>query len=290
MPASIPPAIVAEIEAYTGSPVTAFAPASGGCINHGGRIATSGGRCFLKWNDLRKFPGMFYAEARGLSLLGKAEALRVPDVIHAGAAGDFQFILLEYIAAGARSRNYWRDFGAGLAALHMKSATEFGLDHDNYIGSLPQKNTLTSSWIEFFIEQRLEVQLQIARDEGRLGEGFSKKFEALFNRLSSLLPEEPPALLHGDLWGGNLMTTSEGEPCVIDPAVYYGNREADLAMTQLFGGFDPSYIDRYNEVHSLLPGYEARLDLYNLYPLLVHVNLFGGGYMGQVVSILNRFA
>jgi len=232
---------------------------------------------------------MFIAEAKGLSILRSAKALAVPEVIHTGLAGPFQFLLLQFIEEAARGGDYWRDFGSGLAALHKNSAREFGLDHDNFIGSLPQKNKQGSSWAQFFIEQRLKVQLKISRDQGRIDNALSKKLDATFIRIPEWLPEEPPSLLHGDLWSGNLMTTSRGGPCLIDPAVYYGNREADLAMTQLFGGFDPSYFESYNEMYPLASGYRERLDLYNLYPLLVHVNLFGGGYKSQVEKVVNRF-
>lgn len=289
MTGSLPPAILQEIEAQTGTRITGFSSASGGCINSGGRVSTSTGAWFLKWNDLKNYPGMFEAESRGLALLRKAAALAIPDVVHAGTAGAYQFLLMEYIEEGSPAANYWERLGSGLAALHKNAAMDFGLDHDNYIGSLPQQNERSSSWVQFFIEYRLEAQLKIARDQGKIDHDLLKKFASLFERLSSLLPEERPALLHGDLWSGNLMTTSHGEPCLIDPAVYYGNREADLAMTQLFGGFNSAYIKSYNEVYPLLPGYAERLDLYNLYPLLVHVNLFGGGYKGQVISVLNRF-
>jgi protein-ribulosamine 3-kinase len=289
MTASIPQAIVVEIEGRTDSVIKAFSFASGGCINHGGRVTTSQGNYFLKWNDLGKFPGMFAAEAKGLDLLGSGGTIMVPKVINVGTAGPFQFLLLEHIDSGKKTFDFWDRFGTGLARLHKRSSTHFGLDHHNYIGSLPQRNTESTSWTEFFIQERLLSQLRIARDAGKIDHSLVMKFDALFNRLPSLLPEEPPSLLHGDLWGGNLITTSAGGPCLIDPAVYYGNREMDLAMTQLFGGFDPFYLESYKEVYPLHPAYEERLDLYNLYPLLVHVNLFGGGYKDQVVSILNRF-
>lgn len=285
---SIPLPIVGAIEAVTGSAVRSFSFSSGGCINHGGKLTTSNGIYFLKWNDLQKFPGMFGAEARGLRLLGSAKALAVPGVVQVGEAEAFQFLLLEHIEGGRKVKNYWQHFWSGLGTLHKLAADTFGLDHDNYIGSLPQKNTQTLSWVDFFIEHRLKVQVQRAYDEGRVDNTVLRKFEKLFGLLPSFFPDEPPALLHGDLWGGNIMTTAEGNPCLIDPAVYYGHREADLAMTRLFGGFDHSFFDSYEEAYPLQPGYRERLDIYNLYPLLVHVNLFGGGYAGQVISILNQ--
>jgi len=286
---SVPLPIVESIEAEGRSTVRSFSFSSGGCINHGGKLTTSTGDFFLKWNDLKTFPGMFAAEARGLKLLRSATALAVPEVIQVGEADSFQYLVLQYISPGTRSADYWQHFGSGLAALHKTSAHQFGLDHDNYIGSLPQKNKGTARWVDFFIEQRLNTQLRMAQEDGKLDLSILKKFDRLFDRLPSMFPEEAPALLHGDLWGGNIMTNSAGAPCLIDPAVYFGHREADLAMTRLFGGFDPSFVRNYEEVYPLLPGYDDRLDLYNLYPLLVHVNLFGSGYAGQVVSILNHF-
>ncbi|MEX2234975.1 MAG: fructosamine kinase family protein [Cyclobacteriaceae bacterium] len=289
MVASIPSAIVQEVEAHTNSTIKGFSFASGGCINQGGRLTTSRGAYFIKWNELKKFPDMFAAEARGLALLRESNSLMVPEVIYAGNSGSFQFLLLEYVDGGRRGRNYWKNLGLGLADLHKNIFNEFGLDFDNYIGSLPQVNERSSSWVEFLIERRLRIQLKKARDAGRIDSGLIKKFDVLFSKLPLLLPEEHPSLLHGDLWGGNVMTTSKGEPCLIDPAVYFGHREVDLAMTQLFGGFDSTFLENYEEVYPLLPGWQERFDLYNLYPLLVHVNLFGGGYKSQVVSILNRF-
>lgn len=286
---SIPSAIIERIQVYTDSTFIGFTFSSGGCINHRGKLTTSDGVYFLKWNDLKKFPGMFAAEAKGLRLLRDAGALVVPEVIYVDHAGAYQFLLLEYIPSADKGRDYWEQFGRGLATLHKKSAQAFGLDHNNYIGSLPQRNTPSPSWVEFFIEQRLAVQLHMAVLHKRIDNVVVRKFDSLYRKLPEIFPEESPALLHGDVWGGNIMTGSAGNPCLIDPAVYYGHREADLAMTQLFGGFHPSFLDHYEEEYPLQPGWEERLDVYNLYPLLVHVNLFGGGYSGQVLSILKRF-
>ena len=157
-------------------------------------------------------------------------------------------------------------------------------------GRFEQYNHPNSNWINFFIEQRLDVQVKLAIKSGAVDAGWEKKFEALYAKLPSLIAVEKPSLIHGDLWSGNLITDEKGEPCLIDPAVYYGNREADLAMTRLFGGFSGEFYSAYEEAFPLPPGAEGRVDLYNLYPLLVHVNLFGGSYVHSVESILRAFS
>ena len=290
MISSVPSEIVKAIQLRNACVITGFSFLGGGSINRGGRLTLSDGTIqFLKWNDLKKFPGMFEAEARGLALLAGSKSLIIPGVVIAGDAHPYQFLLLEYIDEAPKSKTYWSDLGYGLATLHRGTSEHFGLDHDNYIGSLHQSNSSSLSWIDFFIERRLKSQLKLAIDGRLIGKEFSKKFDTLFRKLPSLLPEERPSLLHGDLWGGNIIVDHNGNPCLIDPAVYYGHREVDLAMTRLFGGFDFTFMDTYTEAYPLLPGYEERFDLYNLYPLLVHVNLFGGGYVAQVASVLKRF-
>jgi protein-ribulosamine 3-kinase len=266
-----------------------FTPAPGGCINQGGRITTSAGEYFLKWNDAQKFPDMFAAEAKGLQILAAPNVIAIPEVVGVGQHGSYQFILMEFVEQNGRSKNYWTALGEQLGALHRVMASSFGLDHNNYIGSLRQLNTPHTSWIEFFIVRRLRVQLELALSSRLIGTEVVKKFDLLFHKLPSLLPLEEPSLLHGDLWSGNLITTGKGAPCLIDPAVYFGHREADLAMTQLFGGFDESFLDSYQQAFPLTAGFHERFDLYNLYPLLVHVNLFGHGYTGQVNSIVKKF-
>jgi len=233
---------------------------------------------------------MFETEAAGLKLLREAASLHVPEVIGAFEQDTHQGILLELITGRTPSSTYWRDLGHGLAALHKHSYTRFGLDYANYIGSLPQSNTPAASWTEFFISQRLGPQLTIAIDSGRLDLNVARQFEALYKNLPQIFPEEKPALLHGDLWTGNVIVNDTGGPCLIDPAVYYGHREAELAFTHLFGGFEEGFYGAYEEMYPLTPAFEQRVDVYNLYPLLVHVNLFGGGYARQVQSILTRMA
>lgn len=289
VPASVLEGVKRVLDIHDFPHLKEFTFSGGGCINHGGKLSTATGDFFLKWNDAQKFPGMFEAESKGLQLLSQPAAIHIPNVIGCGEEGSFQFLVLEFIEQKSRTKNYWQLLGERLAKLHGQHSDTFGLDHDNYIGSLPQKNDRDTSWTNFFIEKRLTVQLNLAESSGEVSASFRKKFEKLFLKLASLLPEEKPALLHGDLWSGNLIADEKGEPCLIDPAVYYGNREADLAMTKLFGGFDSQFYDCYNEAFPLQKGSERRLDLYNLYPLLVHMNLFGGTYKRSVENILDDF-
>jgi fructosamine-3-kinase len=266
-----------------------FSFSAGGCINSGGKITTASGEFFLKWNDKNRFEHMFEAESKGLVLLFNRNAIRIPKVIGFGEKEHHQFLLLEFIDSKSKTRDYWDQLGVGLAALHSSSNDYFGLDYHNYIGSLRQFNRPYSRWVDFFIQQRLEVQVKLAIDDGKAGRSWLSKFEKLYEELPSLLPEEKPSLLHGDLWNGNLLTDENGAPCLIDPAVYFGNREADLGMTQLFGGFGDRFYSAYQERFPLIRGFRDRVDLYNLYPLLVHVNLFGGSYTRAVDSILDAF-
>lgn len=266
-----------------------FSFLGGGCINPGGRVSTSQGKYFVKWNEARLYPRMFETEAQGLLLLRQCTLLHVPQVIGRFTQGPYQGIVLELIESNGPSETYWQELGHGLAALHQNTHETFGLDHDNYIGSLPQANHPENDWPGFFIRRRLEPQLKMAVDQGRLDAETVRHFEALYKKLPQIFPPEKPALLHGDLWSGNVITNHAGAPCLIDPAVYYGHREAELAFTRLFGGFDDTFYAAYNDIYPLTPGFEQRIDLYNLYPLLVHVNLFGGGYAGQVKSVLRKY-
>lgn len=289
MLSSVPPVIIEGIREVVQANILSFDFVGGGCINKSGKLNTSTGFLFLKWNDLTKYPGMFAAEAQGLRLLHKANVIHIPEVIHYGIADPFQYLLLEFIEQGPRSNQYWINLGRGLARIHQEKNDSFGLSYDNYIGSLPQYNSRSVSWIDFFIQQRLEIQLKMVVDAQRMGTDFLAKFKMLYGKLPDLLPEEPPVLLHGDLWNGNIISNHAGEPCLIDPAVYFGHREVDLAMTQLFGGFDKVFLEAYAQAYPLVRGFMERFDIYNLYPLLVHVNLFGGGYKSQVISIVKRY-
>jgi fructosamine-3-kinase len=261
----------------------------GGCINEAFRLDTTAGIFFVKTNHAQRFPGMFEQEAQGLKLLYDAQELRIPEVIGCGTQDATSFLLLEYIDGASMISNFWEDFGHRLARLHQHSNDQFGLDHFNYIGSLNQENTFESSWSEFFVTRRLEPQCKLALDHHRIEPALARAFSVLFAKLNDLFPKEPPSLLHGDLWSGNYMIDDFGCASVFDPAIYYGHREMDLAMTLLFGGFRSNFYDAYQESYPLESDWRKRMDLCNLYPLMVHVNLFGGGYAQQVKNIVDRW-
>lgn len=285
---TIPPVVRSLIERNLSVKINGFHPASGGCINSGGELITSSGSYFIKWNDANRYPDMFQTEMKGLRLLASAKCISVPEVFGVYTDGETQLIVMEFIQSRHRQKNFWKLLGERLAALHKNSNTEYGLDQNNYIGSLPQRNSYKARWIDFFIEERLEFQLLLAEKNNRVEASLRRQFEALYKKLPELLPNEDPSLLHGDLWSGNLMVNSTGEPSLIDPAVYYGHREAELAFTTLFGGFESEFYLAYKAAFPLIPGFDQRIDLYNLYPLLVHVNLFGGSYLNQIKRILQK--
>ena len=254
-------------------------PVSGGSISSSLKIVTSSGKFFLKWNNNAPCK-MFEVESRGLDLLRKNSPLYIPETI----SYDKNYLLMEFVEGGEENNHFWEEFGRGLSQIHRKTNSFYGLDHDNFIGNLDQKNNFKNTWSDFFINQRLLPQLVL----GNFSPEFISSFDKLFVKLDSLFPEDPPSLLHGDLWGGNFLV-NKFRPVLIDPAIYFGFREMDIAMSKLFGGFNSRFYSSYNEHSPLSDGWEDRLDLCNLYPLLVHVNLFGGSYYNQVKRVLSRF-
>lgn len=264
-------------------------PVSGGSINDAFQIETTQGRFFIKLNDASRFPVMFEAEKRGLELLGQSSFV-VPEPLKVGTLDNAQFILMEWLEKGTPKTGFWDEYGRSLAELHSVSNRQFGLDHDNYIGSLHQRNCNHRNWAEFYREERLIPQMKLAERQGRLTSRMKKGFDAFFQELENIFPTEKPALVHGDLWSGNMIVAANGSPSIFDPAVYYGHREMDLAMMALFGGFGDAWVDAYNEVYPLESGWRERIPLGQLYPLMVHVNLFGGGYAMDVVHALDRFS
>ena len=258
---------------------------SGGDINDAFELELeSGERVFLKTND-RAPPEMFPAEADGLAFLRATGALPTPEVLAVsdGRHGSPAFLVLELLVSGARQRGFDERLGRGLAELHRFGRVGFGHTRDNFIGSLPQSNRAHPRWAEFYWNERLAPQLAASVASGLATARMRAGFERLAEKLAELVgPDEPPARLHGDLWGGNLHVDAAGAPCLIDPAVYGGHREMDLAMMQLFGGFGARVFEAYAEAYPLAPGHAERVALYQLYPLMVHVNLFGGGYVKAV--------
>ncbi|HAD98630.1 MAG TPA: ketosamine-3-kinase [Cryomorphaceae bacterium] len=264
-------------------------PVSGGDINEAYRLDTDVGPLFLKKNHARKFPAMFEKEASGIELLARPGVIRLPKVIWWGEVAEEAFLVLEFIESATPDSDFTERFGSQLAALHAVKGPYFGLDHDNYIGSLHQANRPTNSWAEFFVEERLEPQFEKAFNAGYFHSSQRREMQRLFEKLDIIFPEEKPALVHGDLWGGNYLTSTKGEPVLIDPAVYYGHREMDIAMMHLFGGFHKEVFYYYHQQYPLMEGWQRRTDLCNMYPLLVHVNLFGGSYAQQLIHSLKYF-
>ncbi len=280
--------IESQLSRRAGQAVRLSAPDSvgGGCINQTYRLRCNRGDLFVKLNDASGLD-MFEAEAEGLAELGQAPGLRVPQPLCWGRSGNQAYLVMECLELGGRGDA--AALGEGLAALHRITAERFGWHRDNTIGSTPQVNQQEHDWQRFWREHRLGFQLQLA---GRNGAG-SRTLE-LGQRLQEALPvllagHEPAAsLLHGDLWSGNYSFTRAGQPAIFDPAVYYGDREADLAMTELFGGFGAAFYSAYRAAWPVDGGYAVRKVLYNLYHILNHFNLFGGGYLSRAQGMMER--
>jgi fructosamine-3-kinase len=271
--------------------VAASSAVAGGDINRAERMALADGRELFVKHRQGAPAGMYAAEAAGLDWLAEPAALRTPAVVAVGDRRPPRFLALEWIPRGRPAAGHDEALGRGLATLHLAGPAAFGLADDNFIGSLPQRNGLADSWPELYGGRRLEPMARAAVEAGALPAAFLVGIERLRARLPDLCgPREPPARLHGDLWGGNAMTAADGAPVLIDPAAYGGHREVDLAMMRLFGGFGPAVFDAYAEAHPLAAGHEDRVELYQLYPVLVHVVLFGGGYARSAERILRRYA
>lgn len=253
---------------------------TGGCINNAVKLNTDKGLFFVKWNANAK-ANMFQSEYRGLKILKDTNTICIPDVF----GFDENFLILEFIAPSNPDNAFWENFGQKLALMHQQTHPKFGLEFDNYIGSLQQSNEQNKNWDDFFIQKRLQAQLSI----GDFTANILSDFDKLFQKIPNIFPVEKSALLHGDLWSGNFLAKGGDIPVLIDPAIYYGNREMDIAMSKLFGGFNSDFYFAYNESYPLENGWEERIQICNLYPLLVHVNLFGGGYINQVKNILSYY-
>jgi fructosamine-3-kinase len=262
---------------------------SGGDTSKVLQIETNSDETFILKYNLNKNVSMFEAEAKGLSFLSKSSTINFPKVYAVEKTESCSYIILEFINSAEKKKDYWVDFSQSLAALHQVSSDCYGFDHNNYIGSLNQSNLLHKDWVKFFRIERLTPQVQLALSDNRISSDVASKFEKLYDKLPQLLFNVKPALLHGDLWNGNVLTNSYGKVALIDPAVYFGNREVEIAFTGLFGGFDKEFYSIYHNCFPLENGYKDRFEIYNLYPLMVHVNLFGGSYVNAVIQTLNKF-
>ncbi|RDB06442.1 fructosamine kinase family protein [Runella aurantiaca] len=261
---------------------------AGGSINTAARVLTPEGTFFVKFNHAEK-EDMFEKEASGLSLLRRTNAIHIPEVHGYGKNGGRAYLIQEFVENGGQHPDFWQTFGRSLAELHSHTQPFFGLNFDNYLGLLEQNNAFCVNGIDFFVEKRLRPQAGLALYNNLIGSDLYSRLERFYPLLKNLLPTEPPALIHGDLWSGNFLINEHGRVSLIDPAPYYGFREAELAFTHLFGGFDDEFYENYQESFPFEPHFETRIPIYNLYPLLVHVNLFGRSYLPPIERLVKRY-
>ncbi len=266
-----------------------FTSIGGGSINETYRIQSDDESVFCKINSLNKIPHLFINEKEGLELIGKQNIINVPAVIDCFEHEDKQFLLLEWIQERERTEDFWKKFGEQLAALHQQSSAYFGLEEDNYMGSVLQSNRHHQNWASFFIDERLKPMVKLCSNRF-LTNHHLQQFEELYKKIEGIFEVEKPSLLHGDLWSGNFMCDKNAEPVLIDPAVYYGHRSVDLGMTTLFGGFPQTFYEAYHYNFPFPFNYREQWEVCNLYPLLVHLYLFGNSYLPQIEHTLNRLS
>jgi fructosamine-3-kinase len=272
------------------TPVIKIQAVGGGCINQTYKIVTANNQFFCKTNSASKFPHLLEKEKKGLELIQKHKHIKTPSIINYSIEADEQVLILEWIEEGSRTNQFWKTFGKELAALHSVSNEFYGLEEDNFMGSVPQSNKQEKRWVSFFIEQRLQPLQKLCIDAQHLTLKHVAQFESLYKYLPAIFNKEKPSLLHGDLWSGNFMCTKESKLVVIDPAVYFGHRSVDLAMTTLFGGFDKSFYEAYHYHFPFPDNYPEQWKVCNLYPLLIHLFLFGRAYLHQVEEVLKKYS
>ncbi len=277
------------IEERLSTEIKSISPLAGGDINDVYKVHAALGKFVIKHNSRQRFPEMFFKEANGLNTLQEV-GIRTPAVIDHFEHRDDQFLVLEFIQEEKAGHKFWIQFANSLSSLHKKSHTSFGLDQDNYIGSLVQQNDQKSTWEEFFISKRLKPLIKMAFDQGHLTRKHLSGFDNFYKIFSELVPIEAPSLLHGDLWLGNIICGLGQQAFFIDPAIYYGHREVDIAMTRMFGGFDPVFLDHYHHCFPLEKGWEERIPIHNLYPHLVHLVLFGNAYLSGIEHVIQRYS
>lgn len=260
---------------------------SAGNINQGVFLETSDGQFFLKTN-FEESEDIFEKEADGLNTMRTHCPLKIPEVFNFGRDESYNFILMEWIDAEKATSTYWQELGLGLAQMHMATQNDFGYKSSNYIASIPQQNQPNHSWSDFFVQSRLDPLIGRAYYESLVDLDFFKKFQKIYPLLEDFFPKEKPSLLHGDLWSGNIMRGKSGIPVLIDPAVYFGHREMDLAFSRMFGPFEEEFYEAYDTFFPLEPGFKDRVPVYNLYPLLVHLLLFGKSYLPGIEKTVSK--
>ena len=281
--------LVDHLSNLIGKTITEYKPISGGDISTAYLLKTSENQYFLKVNSSDHAHIMFFAEMTGLQAIAKTNTIKTPKVFNYGTYHDFSFLLMEYIESKSPSSNDFELLGNQLALLHKITKNEFGFDEDNFIGSLPQSNTKHMSWTKFYLEERIIPQIQLAISNNLLSSKDVPSRLDMNNACQEFFYDISPSLLHGDLWSGNYLIATDGTPYLIDPAVYYGHHEVDIAMSKLFGGFGMSFYKAYQEQFKFDSLTDSRFDLYQLYYLLVHLNLFGSSYVGSVNKILSKY-
>ncbi|UKM64719.1 fructosamine kinase family protein [Flavobacteriaceae bacterium GSB9] len=268
--------------------ITKISSVSGGDISSAYKIETDKQSFFLKANSNSNALDMFNIEAKGLKAIQNTYTIKTPQILACSSFKNQAFILMEFVDSKQASANDFENLGYQLAKLHQYHDEYFGLNHDNFIGSLPQRNSQHQSWTDFYIKERLLPQLKLAQSKNLLRHEEIPTAESMSKALSSLFENIKPSLLHGDLWSGNFLISNEGTPFLIDPAVYYGHSEVDIAMSKLFSGFGERFYEAYAEIIPFSNETTSRIEIYQLYYLLVHLNMFGRSYYGSVKSILSK--
>ena len=281
--------ILNHIAEIIGEKINAFRPVSGGDISKAFLLETSQNRYFLKVNNHQEALAMFQAEKLGLETIYKTNTIAVPEVFYCGTFENQSLLLLEYIENKSPEKKDFQKLGTKLAALHNISQTSFGFASDNYIGRLFQSNKLHLKWEDFYCHERILPQLILAKSKGLLSKNEIPEITNLLKVLKDISNNVTPSLLHGDLWSGNYIISTDGTPYLIDPAIYFGHNEVDIAMSKLFGGFDKSFYEAYQDYYPVGENSSASIDLYQLYYLLVHLNMFGNSYYSSVKGILSRY-
>jgi len=282
-------ALVTHLSNFIGETILVQKPISGGDISNAYFLGTSKNNYFLKVNSSKNGLDMFQAEMIGLNTINQTKAIKTPQIFKCGNYQKYAYLLMEYIEVRTPSENDFESLGNQLALLHKFSGNEFGFNENNFIGSLSQSNRKHKNWTDFYLEERILPQLQLALSRNFLSKADIPSPKNMHDICKNFFKNIKPSLLHGDLWGGNYLISTNGTPYLIDPAVYYGDHEMDIAMSKLFGGFGKSFYTAYNAHFHLDHLSNAKIELYQLYYLLVHLNLFGTSYFISVKKILSKY-